>query len=123
MFSSSNSGLNQTALWYFGANIDPLLLSVDGRFSFFGREVYLPALYNFEEAFPFDSSSFQQLGSGSNFSYKKVWDNVSKLAMTYDYRFSNPTSKIGISRQIFSVYDESLGLSMPVEKFLVVLAK
>lgn len=121
--STDPNSTNQLKYWKFGTNTDTLFISEYGKCALHGRELYFPLLYSLMDPIPFESSKIQLINYQSNNSIAEVWTKVSKLAIVYDYRYSNPTSKIGIVRQVVNEYDESLGITIPAEKYLIILAK
>lgn len=117
------SSMYQYQYWKFLPNPDTLFWIHPWSFEFMEDQIDNQELFSLNTSLPFDSTEFQLIETFTYPNVLELWETVSHLAIVKSYRDASPTSKIGISRQVLFQYDENLGINVPQEKYLIILAK
>lgn len=116
-------GVNNTSYCRFIPNPDTLFWYSSNDITFMTEKINGNQLLSHNDSIPYDSTQFQLIDSQISFNYSPFWSKASKLDIVKTYRNSLPNSKIGITRLVINEFDEQLGFSLPVEKYLLFMVK
>lgn len=122
-FDSYSIGMTNYSYLRFTPNPDTLFQYSSNNFTFFTPQIDKNKLQILSNSLPFDSSQFQLIGEQDDFDFSSVWAKISTLDIVKTYRNSHPNSKIGIDSFVINEYDEQLGFSTPIKKYLIFLVK
>ena len=108
---------NPDTLYWYSSWFNPNYLT------FCEERINANQLLHTQTSIPLDTSQVQVFPYHPTIDFASIWSAVSDLYIVKTYRAALPNSKIGISRRVVMEYNEELGFSLPVKKYLIFLVK
>lgn len=102
---------------------DILFWTYQNKIQFTENELTSNQLNILEDSISLDKSKIQADIQINNSEIDFIWSKISNLTILKEYKDAKPTNKIAISHIVVQQYDENLGFTIPVQKYLVFLVK
>jgi len=118
-----DDGMSFYSYWKLTPNEDTLFWSYANIFTFNEERISSNDLKMSSSHLAFEPNQFQLIDAPPNTNTEELWSEISNVDLVREYRSSAPNSKIVISRQIQSIYNEEYNFSALHEKHFLFLVK